>query len=105
MQDQIVEGPTIDEGLERRTGRTGAARKIHLPGAAPVIGAADIGQHIARPVLHHHNGNVGAIVEIGPLLFRQPFGGGLKGGIESCLNLKNPLRFQLTLGAFHAFAH
>ncbi len=68
MQDEIVEGETIDKGLERGAGRTRAARQIDLARLAPIISAADIGEDVAGPVLDHDDGEAGVIVEIGLLL-------------------------------------
>ena len=82
MQDEIVERETVDEGLERRTRRAGTPRQIDLAALAPVIGAADIGEHVARFVVDHDNGERGVIVEIGALLHREAFDGSLQVGVD-----------------------
>jgi len=67
MKDKIVEGEAVDERLECGAGRARAHRQIDLPRSPPIIRAADIGEHIARPVFDDDDGEAAAVLQIGAL--------------------------------------
>ena len=82
MQDQIFEGETVDERLQRGAGRARAARQIDLSRTAPVIRAADIGEHVACPVLHDDDGEAAAVGEIVFLARHHALDCALQGGTD-----------------------
>src|SRR3974390_3573839 len=69
MQDEIVEGETVEKRLQRRAGRTRPGGEVDLPCPAPIVGAAEIGEYISRSVFDDDDGEAAAVFEIGALAF------------------------------------
>ena len=59
MQQPVLEGETVDEGLQRRAGRAQRIAHVDLAGAAGVeiIGGADARAHLAALVVDRDNGD------------------------------------------------
>ena len=61
MNNAVLEGQAIDEGLEGRARRTERLRQVHLSGApgVEIARAADMGQDLAAFIVRHDHGHRG----------------------------------------------